>query len=64
MSGRVSPAPGGREGLKEIARGRDRGRNEGKGIEEGQTRRRHRKRKDQDRGDGTLLKKEEGRCSC
>lgn len=46
MSGRGSPAPGGREGLKEIARGRDGGRTDGKGIEEGQTRRTQRKRKD------------------
>lgn len=30
LSGRGSPAPGGREGLKEIVRGRDGGRSEGK----------------------------------
>lgn len=43
---RGSPAPGGREGLKEIERGRAGGRTELKGIEKGKTRETQRGRKD------------------
>lgn len=42
LSGRGSPAPGGREGLKEIVRGRDGGRTERKETEDGYTRQKQR----------------------
>lgn len=60
MSGRESPAPTGREGLKEIVRREDGGRTGGRGIEKRTDKKNGKKRT----GDGTLLKKEGDRCSC
>lgn len=60
VSGRESPAPTGREGLKEIVRREDGGRTGGRGIEKRTDKKNGKKRT----GDGTLLKKEGDRCSC
>lgn len=59
--GRGSPAPGGRESLKEIARGRDRGRSEQKRRRRSSEEKRQRRGKDLRQRWGDFV---EGRCSC